>query len=125
MSVVAFVQASKREEVDGQPGVLVTMSFRKDGEVGTLDLEGVVDVTAEGEIGSVTVTVDELALSNEENTSLISAGAQACWKALFRHDHVAAGLMWRPLRSWIRGFDPTSTAAIEAKIAIALTSSPL
>jgi hypothetical protein len=123
MPVVAFVQATNLQELEGRPGLQVMMSFRMEDQMRSLNLEGIVSVTEDFMLGNIEVTLDEIGLGAEENELLLRAGAGGCWNAIFEHDRVAAGFLWRSLRSWMRGIGSTSVARLESKVEVALTCS--
>ena len=123
MPIAAFVQASNLQELEGEPGLQVIMSFRLEDQIKSLRLEGIVAVTADFRLGDVQETLDELGLGDDLNQLLLRSGARGCWAAIFEHDRVAAGFLWRSLRSWMRGTDQQSIVKIESEITNRLTHS--
>jgi hypothetical protein len=121
MSVVAFVQTTNRQEIDGAPGLQVIMSFRMEDQVRSLRLEGIVSVSEEFTIGEVQVTLDEMGLGDEVSELFLKAGACGCWKAIFEHDRVAAGFSWRALPYWVRDVEPARLSLLGARIEENLT----
>jgi hypothetical protein len=123
MPVVAFVQATNLQELEGRPGLQVIMSFRMEDQVRSLRLEGTVSVTEDFKLGNVEVTSDEIGLGAEKNELLLRAGARGCWNAIFEHDRVAAGFLWRSLRYWMKETNQQLVAKTESSIANRLRNS--
>ena len=121
MPVIAFVQATNLQEVEGKPGVQVNMTFRLEGQQKTLELEGVVSVTDQVQIGSIEKSVDELKLGDRLTRTLLYAGARACWSSLFVHHRAATGFQWQSLRGWLRA-DEQTVRSIEWEIEAAFTT---